>query len=86
MPVFIIETESRFKMKYAVEAKSFEEAFKAVRNCEVEDFYQEHDGEYLIDAQAVTDEELVYQVRLANGGLYASWSDEKILEVFKNVN
>lgn len=83
MSVFIIEAESRFKMKYAVEAPTFEEAFKAIRNNEVEEFYQEHDGEYLVDCSIVSDEELVYQVRLSNGGLYSSWTDEKILEVFK---
>lgn len=85
MPVFIIETESRFKMQYAVEADSFESAFKAVRSGGVEDFHQEHIGEFLIDGQVVTDEELVYQIRKSTA-LYQSWSDEKLLEVFKNVH
>lgn len=84
MPVFIIETESRFNMKYAVEADTFDQAFRMVQNG-LDDYKQEHIGEFLWDAKVVSDEELVYQIRLANNGLFSSWSDEKILEVFKHV-
>lgn len=84
MPVFLIETESRFKMKYAIEAETFDEAFRLIRNG-AEDFYQEHSGELLRDVQVVTDEELLYQIRKDNN-YYSSWTDEKILEVFKNAN
>lgn len=85
MPVFIIETESRFKMQYAVEADTFDKAFKAIQSG-IDEFHQEHKGELLVDASVATcDKDLVYEIRKTTG-LYKTWSDEKLLEVFKNVD
>lgn len=84
MPVFLIETESRFKMKYAVEAETFDKAFRMIRDG-IDDFSQVHLGEVLRDVQVVSEEELIYQIR-ACSTYYSDWTDEKILEVFKYVN
>ena len=32
MPIFIIETESRFKLQYAVEADTFDKAFELIES------------------------------------------------------
>ena len=84
MPVFLIKTISSHKMQYAVEADTFEQAFKTVREG-IDDFHQEHLGEALLDVEVVSDEDLVYKIRMTEP-YYGSWSDEQILETFKYVN
>lgn len=83
MPIFNIETEARYRMKYLVEADTFEEAFKTVQQG-IDDYHQEFKGDLLVDANVVSDGEAVYQIR-KESGLYSTWSDEKLLEVFKYV-
>lgn len=84
MPIFNIETEARYTMKYLVEADTFEEAFKAVQEG-IDDYYQEFKGDLLVNASVVSEEEAVYEIR-KESGLYSTWSDEKLLEVFKHVH
>jgi len=84
MPIFNIETEARYTMKYLVEADTFEEAFKAVQEG-IDDYHQEFKGDLLVNASVVSEEEAVYEIR-KESGLYSTWSDEKLLEVFKHVH
>lgn len=84
MPVFLIETESRFKMQYAVEADTFDKAFEVIQNG-TDEFFQEHRGELLVDARVVnSDEDVIRAIRAANNGFYDTWSDEQTLKVFKH--
>lgn len=84
MAIFLIETESRFKLQYAIEADSFEKAFKVIQNG-TDEFFQEHKGEILVDARVVnSDKEVINAIRDANNGFYDTWSDEQTLKVFKH--
>ena len=81
MAKFLVETVSTFRMRYAVDAKSIEEATQFVKD-NVHDadlcreFSQEHVGELVTDTWKVSDKEYLKQFDIDNDYL-SSWTDEQ---------
>lgn len=62
MPIFLIDTTSTFRMKYAIEAQTLEHAYDELVMTEhsrnFEEVTQRHLGEQIIDGREVTYDEL----------------------------
>jgi hypothetical protein len=81
MAKFLVETVSTFRMRYAIEADSEEQARMLFAEHVSDDnslteFSQEHIGELVSDVREVSDEEYLTQFDLDNDYL-KNWSDEQ---------
>lgn len=63
MPIFIVDTISSFRMRYAIEAKTLEHAMDEVVMREGDDNFaeltQKHIGYHIVDGRELTKEQLV---------------------------
>ena len=61
MPIYLVDTISTFRLRYAIEAQSLEHAYDEVvmneANHEFDDFTQKHLGEQILGGKEVTIEE-----------------------------
>lgn len=61
MPIYLVDTISTFRLRYAIEAECLEHAYDEIvmneANHEFDDFTQKHLGEQIIDGKEVTIEE-----------------------------
>ena len=61
MPIYLVDTISTFRLRYAIEAKSLEHAYDEIvmneANHQFDDLTQKHLGEQIVDGREVTMEE-----------------------------
>jgi hypothetical protein len=67
MPIFIVDTISSFRMRYAIEAKTLEHAMDEVvwreSDSEFAELTQKHIGYHIVDGRELTKEQLENMIR-----------------------
>ena len=86
MPIYIVDTISTFRLRYAIEAKCLEHAYDEVvmneSNHTFDDLTQKHLGEQIIDGKQVTLEEytqLLSDLKETPGEMSSYWMGEKLI-------
>jgi len=86
MPIYLVDTISSFRLRYAVEAKSLEHAMDEIvmneANHQFDDLTQKHLGEQIVDGREVTKEEFdKYVVGLKDdmAEMSSHWMGEKMI-------
>ena len=86
MPIFLIDTTSTFRMKYAIEAKTLEHAYDELvmseHNRDFEEISQRHLGEQIIDGREITYEELqkeLERLKQNKEELCCHWMGDKLI-------
>ena len=86
MPIYLVDTISTFRLRYAIEAKSLEHAYDEIvmneANHEFDDLTQKHLGEQIVDGREVSIEEFNnYVVGLKDDmdEMSSHWMGEKMI-------
>lgn len=86
MPIYLVDTISSFRLRYAVEAKSLEHAMDEIvmneANHQFDDLTQKHLGEQIVDGREVTKEEFdKYVVGLKDdmAEMSSHWMGDKMI-------
>ncbi len=81
--LFIVETVSTFKIRYAVEAKSLSEAKALVYNGAAEELTQEFLGETIKGGTEISEKQFLKQE--FNEAYHKNWDDEKKLKMINKI-
>lgn len=86
MPIFLINTLSTFRMKYAIEAETLEHAMDELvmteHNRDFDEVTQRWLGEQIMDAQVVTQEQLrdtIKQLSEDKDEMTSHWMGDKLI-------
>lgn len=86
MPIFLINTLSTFRMKYAIEAETLEHAMDELvmteHNRDFDEVTQRWLGEQIMDAQVVTQEQLqdmLKQLSEDSNEMSSHWMGDKLI-------
>jgi len=85
MKIFLVETITTFRHRYAIKCKSYEHACDTVVMEEASEFSQEHLGETIVSGREISEEEYL-KIHDADNGYIASWPKEKKLEFVHTVD
>lgn len=90
MPIFIVDTISSFRMRYAIEAKSLEDAYDEVTmNGSPESFEemsQKHIGEQIIDGRELTKtqfDSMVQELTADKEEMISNWMGDELIHKIK---
>ena len=83
--IFIVETISQFKIRYAVRGKSLEHAMDTVTCEEAEEMDQKFIGETIFGGHEVTQEQFLVEQAVENEYL-KNWSKEKKLSMIHKID
>jgi len=86
MPIYLVDTISTFRLRYAVEAKSLEHAYDEIvmneANHQLDDLTQKHLGEQIIEGREVTLGEFnkyIAELRDNKDEMSSHWMGEKMI-------
>lgn len=86
MPIYLVDTISTFRLRYAIEAKSLEHAYDEVAMNEAshqfDDLTQKHLGEQIIEGREVTLEEFnnyLVQLKDDKSEMSSYWMGEQMI-------
>lgn len=90
MPIFIVDTISSFRMRYAIEAKSLEHAYDEVAMNGVPDSFdemsQKHIGEQIIDGRELTKtqfDSMVQKLTADKEEMISDWMGDELIHKIK---
>lgn len=84
LKVYMVETVSTFRHRYAVKAKSLEHAYDTVVMNEAEEFHQTHIDENIISGREVSQEE--YLKLFSEDEFCAKWDDATKLKYIHTID
>ena len=82
--IFIVETISQFKVRYAIRGKSLEHAMDTVVCEEAEEMDQKFIGETILGGHEITQEQFLVEQSLENE-YFKDWSKEKKLSMIHKI-
>ena len=83
--IYLVETVSQFRMRYAVRARSLEHAYDTVVCEEATELSQQHIGENIVSGREITEDEYLKIFDQDNDYL-TSWDRDKKLESITQVD
>lgn len=86
MPIFIVDTISSFRMRYAIEAKNLEDAMDEIvwseGDSNFEELTQKHIGYHIVDGRELTEDqfnEMISDLSEDKNELCSHWMGDKLI-------